>query len=75
MANSAIILSKPNSMWLKNANNRAGEKSILKGSGIWGFKIELTDYRVIDDLPRAIATKAKFMFMELISTGKPVAGF
>ncbi len=40
-------------------NGDKKEKIELKGSGIWGYKKEMTDYRIIDDVPHAIATKGE----------------
>ena len=40
-------------------NGKDKEKIMLKGSGIWGFRRGMTDYRIIEDLPRAIATKGE----------------
>lgn len=42
---------------LINGDNK--EKIVLRESDIWGYKRELTDYRIIDGLPRAIATKGE----------------
>lgn len=40
-------------------NGDQKEKIILRESDIWGFKRGLTDYRIIEEKPRAISTKGE----------------
>lgn len=54
---SVTILGSNYVLTLKSGDNK--ETINLKGSGIWGFRRDMTDYRIIDNAPRAIATKGE----------------